>query len=90
MGGGAGQYVLPGHDPDQSTFAAGTPRWRGWKGLRDELLNIPRMTRSHIYVVNEQGEEVLGRDNALKQLVERRTLMDAEEFQDEPAAFTRY
>jgi len=66
-------------------------RIEGWKGLRDELLNIPRMTRSHIYVVNEQGEEVLGRDNALKQLVERRTLMDAEEFQDESgSSYTIY
>jgi len=54
----------------------------GRKGLRDELLNIPRMTRSHIYVVDDEDQELLGRDNALKQLVERRTVMDTEEFQD--------
>ena len=54
----------------------------GRKGLRDELLNIPRMTRSHIYVVDDEDQELLGRDNALKQLVERRTVMDAVEFQD--------
>jgi two-component system sensor histidine kinase CpxA len=54
----------------------------GRKGLRDELLNIPRMTRSHIYVVDDEDQELLGRDNALKQLVERRTVMDTVEFQD--------
>ena len=54
----------------------------GRKGLRDELLNIPRMTRSHIYVVDDEDQELLGRENALKQLVERRTVMDTVEFQD--------
>jgi two-component system sensor histidine kinase CpxA len=54
----------------------------GRKGLRDELLNIPRMTRSHIYVVDDEDQELLGRDNALTQLVERRTVMDTVEFQD--------
>jgi two-component system sensor histidine kinase CpxA len=54
----------------------------GRKGLRDELLNIPRMTRSHIYVVDDQDQELLGRDDALKQLVDRRTTMDTEDFQD--------
>jgi len=54
----------------------------GRKGLRDELLNIPRMTRSHIYVVDDESKELLGRDNALKQLVDRRTVMDTVEFQD--------
>ena len=54
----------------------------GRKALRDELLNIPRMTRSHIYVVDGEGEELLGRDNALKQLVERRTQMDTVDFED--------
>jgi two-component system sensor histidine kinase CpxA len=54
----------------------------GRKGLRDELLNIPRMTRSHIYVVDGENQELLGRDNALKQLVERRTGMDTVDFQD--------
>lgn len=54
----------------------------GRKGLRDELLNIPRMTRSHIYIVDDQNEEMLGRDDALAQLVDRRTPMDTVEFQD--------
>jgi len=54
----------------------------GRKGLRDELLNIPRMTRSHIYVVDDEDQELLGRGNALKQLVERRTVMDTVDFQD--------
>jgi two-component system sensor histidine kinase CpxA len=54
----------------------------GRKGLRDELLNIPRMTRSHIYVVDGENQELLGRDNALMQLVERRTGMDTVDFQD--------
>lgn len=54
----------------------------GRKGLRDELLNIPRMTRSHIYVVGEDEKELLGRDDALTQLVDRRTVMDTTEFED--------
>jgi two-component system sensor histidine kinase CpxA len=54
----------------------------GRKGLRDELLNIPRMTRSHIYVVDEDEKELLGRDRALTQLVERRTVMDTTDFND--------
>jgi two-component system sensor histidine kinase CpxA len=63
----------------------------GRKGLRDELLNIPRMTRSHIYVVDEDQQELLGRDNALKQLVERRTVMDTTEFEDSQGnAYTIY
>ena len=55
----------------------------GRKGLRDELLNIPRMTRSHIYVVDEDENELLGRDRALTQLVERRTVMDTTDFDDD-------
>ncbi|MFC1690320.1 ATP-binding protein [Pseudomonadota bacterium] len=54
----------------------------GRKALRDELLNIPRMTRSHIYVIDDDENELLGRDDALKQLVERRTVMDTTEFED--------
>lgn len=75
-----------------NTFARGMVRitqraqqalqMEGRKGLRDELLNIPRMTRSHIYVVDDQNQELLRRDDALKQLVERRTVMDTMEFQD--------
>lgn len=55
----------------------------GRGALREELLNIPRMTRSHIYVVDDQGQELLGRDGALDQLVERRTVMDTVDFRDE-------
>lgn len=63
----------------------------GRKGLREELLNIPRMTRSHIYVVDDQYQELLGRDNALKQLVERGTSMDSTSFQDtDGKSFTIY
>lgn len=54
----------------------------GRKGLRDELLNIPRMSRSHIYIVDESNKEVLGRDEALNQLVERRTQMDEVVYED--------
>ena len=54
----------------------------GRKGLRDELLNIPRMTRGHIYVVDDGGREVLGRDAAVDQLIERRTPTDMTVFED--------
>jgi two-component system sensor histidine kinase CpxA len=54
----------------------------GRKGLRDELLSIPRMTRGHIYVVDEDGREVLGRDAAVGQLIERRTPMQMTVFED--------
>ena len=63
----------------------------GRRGLRDELLNIPRMTRGHIYVVDGAQREVLGRDDALRQLMERGTPMETTEFQDaEGAGFTMY
>jgi len=63
----------------------------GRKGLRNELLSIPRMTRSHIYVVDGEGSEVLRRDQALKQLTDRRTLMDTTEFEgSEGKVFTIY
>jgi two-component system sensor histidine kinase CpxA len=54
----------------------------GQKGLRDELLNIPRMTRGFIYIVDENNDEVLGRDSALSQLLERRTTMETAVFED--------
>jgi two-component system sensor histidine kinase CpxA len=63
----------------------------GRRGLRDELLNIPRMTRGHIYVIDEQGREVLGRDAALQQLTARRTPMAMTVFEDrEGVTFTMY
>jgi two-component system sensor histidine kinase CpxA len=52
------------------------------KGLRDELLGIPRMSRSHIYVQDFDNQEVLGRDEALQQLKDRRTVMDIRTFED--------
>lgn len=58
----------------------------GRKGLRDELLNIPRMTRSHIYIVDEKESEVLGRDEALLSLVEQGAGMDTETVQDSAGA----
>jgi two-component system sensor histidine kinase CpxA len=61
------------------------------QGLRDELLGIPRMTRSHIYVVGYDGQEILERDEALQQLIDRRTLMDVQEYQDaEGRTYTLY
>jgi two-component system sensor histidine kinase CpxA len=54
----------------------------GRRGLRDELLNIPRMTRGHIYVVDESGREVLGREAALQALNDRRTPMTMTVFED--------
>jgi two-component system sensor histidine kinase CpxA len=52
------------------------------KGLRDELLGIPRMSRSHIYVLDFDNHEVLGRDEALQQLKDRRTVMDIQSHED--------
>ena len=52
------------------------------KGLRDELLGIPRMSRSHFYVVDYNNEEILGRDETLQQLIERRTAMDIQTYED--------
>jgi two-component system sensor histidine kinase CpxA len=54
----------------------------GFKGVQDELLAIPRMTRSHIYIVNYDNEEVLGRDEALQRLINRRRTMDTHTMQD--------
>ncbi|MGD2127657.1 MAG: ATP-binding protein [Lysobacterales bacterium] len=63
----------------------------GRKGLRDELLNIPRMTRGHIYIVDNQNREVLGRDEALEELIDRRTAMDTTRFSDaQGAPYTMY
>jgi two-component system sensor histidine kinase CpxA len=63
----------------------------GERGLRDELLNIPRMTRSHIYIVDEGQQEVLGRDEALRRLVEQGAGMDTEIVQDRDGdSFTVY
>jgi len=58
----------------------------GQKGLRDELLNIPRMTRSHIYIVDDQEKEVLGRDESLERLVEQGAGMDIEVVSDRSGA----
>lgn len=63
----------------------------GRKGLRDELLNIPRMTRSHIYIVDERENEVLGRDESLERLVEQGAGMDSEVVTDRGGeSFTVY
>ena len=51
-------------------------------GLRDELLGVPRMSRSHIYVVDFDQQEILDRDEALRQLIERRTVMDIQQYAD--------
>ena len=61
------------------------------KGLRDELLGIPRMSRSHIYVLDFNNFEVLGRDEALQQLNDRRTVMDIQAHEDsEDRTYTIY
>ena len=52
------------------------------KGLRDELLGIPRMSRSHIYIVDYDNKEVLGRDDTLRQLIERGTRIEAQVYED--------
>jgi len=52
------------------------------KGLRDELLGIPRMSRSHIYVVDYNRREILERDVELQQLIDRRTVMETQTYQD--------
>lgn len=63
----------------------------GSRGLRDELLNVPRMTRSHIYVVDEANREVLGRDRALERLVEQGAGMDSESVRGaDGRSFTMY
>lgn len=63
----------------------------GRKGLRDELLNIPRMTRGHIYVMDEQGAEVLGRDDDLRGLLDRGAAMDRTRFEGrDGATYTLY
>ena len=63
----------------------------GRKGLRDELLNIPRMTRSHIYIVDDKESEVLGRDEALQNLVDQGAGMDTETVEDaQGSEFTVY
>lgn len=63
----------------------------GRKGLRDELLNIPRMARGHIYIIDDEGREMLGRDRALEQLMDRRTPMEKAAFEDsESRRFTVY
>ena len=59
----------------------------GRRGLREELLNIPRMTRSHIYIVDEDEKEVLGRDEALQDLVAQGAGMDTETVQDSDGDF---
>lgn len=54
----------------------------GWEGLRKELLTVPRMTRSHIYFVDDNNKEVLRRDEALKQLRDGGVKMDWQSFED--------
>lgn len=63
----------------------------GRRGLRDELLNLPRMTRGYIYITDESGREVLGRDEALARLLERDVAMDESSFDgDNNTVYTVY
>ncbi len=54
----------------------------GRRGVRDELLNVPRMTRSYIYVLDKTEQEILGRDDVLGELISRRTSMDEKTIYD--------
>jgi len=51
-------------------------------GLREEMLGIPRMTRSHFYVVDYNNREILERDETLQQLIDRRTVMETRTYED--------
>lgn len=44
----------------------------GAEAAKQELLAVPRYSRSYIYVVNQAGQEILQRDEALKVLQDRR------------------
>jgi two-component system sensor histidine kinase CpxA len=55
----------------------------GEQGVQDELYAIPRMTRSHIYIVDEENREILGRDQALQVLIQRSRTMEEETIEDE-------
>jgi two-component system sensor histidine kinase CpxA len=48
----------------------------GRRGVRDELLTVPRMTRSYIYVLDRDNAEILGRDEVLAERADRRIPMD--------------
>lgn len=50
----------------------------GVEAARRELLEIPRMSRSFVYVVDEQGQELLRRERAFEALRERNSRMEAE------------
>lgn len=66
-------------DPD-NTFSRGMERIsqrsaralfeRGREGLIEELRAIPLLARSHIFVVDDQGVEILGRDRPLQALTD--------------------
>jgi hypothetical protein len=50
----------------------------GSGAAREELLAIPRMSRSFVYVVDEQGSELLRRDEAFNALRARHSRMETE------------
>jgi len=50
----------------------------GEEAARNELLAVPRYSRSYVYVVNEEGGELLRRDSALQALRERSRRMETE------------
>lgn len=54
----------------------------GTDAARDELFAIPRFSRSYIYVVDDQGREILRRDEDLAALRDRHRRMEAEEVTD--------
>lgn len=50
----------------------------GTQAARDELLAIPRMSRSFVYVVDQEGHELLRRDTAFDALRERHSRMESD------------
>ena len=51
---------------------------QGVSAARDELLAVPRFSRSYIYLVDRNDKEILQRDEALKTLRERHRRMESE------------
>lgn len=63
----------------------------GIEAARDEILAVPRYSRSYIYVVDAQGREILQRDEELAVLKDRHRRMEAEDVRDASGrAFTIY
>lgn len=63
----------------------------GTTAARDELFAIPRYSRSYIYVVDNEGQEILRRDEELRVLQDRHRRMESESVNDQDGrTFTIY